>query len=52
VIGGWRKLHYDELHDLYSFSIVIRMIKSRSMRWRGEKECIQGFDGKPEGKRP
>jgi hypothetical protein len=30
--GGWRKLH-NELHNLYSFASIIRMIKSRSMRW-------------------
>jgi hypothetical protein len=34
VIGGWRKLHNEELHDLYSSSINI-MIKSRRMRWAG-----------------
>jgi hypothetical protein len=30
-IGGWRKLHNEELHNLYSSSDVIRLIKSRSM---------------------
>jgi hypothetical protein len=35
VIGGWRKLHNEELHNLYSLSGIIRMIKSRRMRWRG-----------------
>jgi hypothetical protein len=33
--GGWRKLHNVELHNLYSSPIIIRMIKSRSMRWAG-----------------
>jgi hypothetical protein len=33
MVGGWRKLHNKELHDLCSWSIIIRMIKSRRMRW-------------------
>jgi hypothetical protein len=35
VIGGWRKLHNEELHNLYSFPSIIRMIISRRMRWAG-----------------
>jgi hypothetical protein len=35
VTGGWRKLHNKELHNLYSSPSIIRMIKSRSMRWAG-----------------
>jgi hypothetical protein len=35
VIGGWRKLHKEELLNLYSSSNIIRMIKSRRMRWAG-----------------
>jgi hypothetical protein len=35
VMGGWRKLHNEELHDLYSSQSIIRIIKSRRMRWRG-----------------
>jgi hypothetical protein len=35
VTGGWRKLHNKELHNLYSSPSVIRMIKSRMMRWAG-----------------
>jgi hypothetical protein len=35
VTGDWRKLHNEELHNLYSSSNVIRMIKSRRMRWAG-----------------
>jgi hypothetical protein len=35
VTGGWRKLHNEELHDLYSSLNIIRMIKSRRMRWAG-----------------
>jgi hypothetical protein len=33
VTGGWRKLHNEELHNLYSSSSIIRIIKSRRMRW-------------------
>jgi hypothetical protein len=35
VTGGWRKLHNEELHNLYSSPSIIRMIKSRRMRWTG-----------------
>jgi hypothetical protein len=35
VTGGWRKLHDEELRDLYSSPSIIRMIKSRRMRWAG-----------------
>jgi hypothetical protein len=31
--GGWRKLHNEELHNLYSSPSIIRMLKSRRMRW-------------------
>jgi hypothetical protein len=34
-VTGWRKLHNEELHDLYSSSSIIRMMKSRRMRWAG-----------------
>jgi hypothetical protein len=47
VTGGWRKLHNEELHNLYSSPSIIRMIKLRSMIWAGhvstnyrEEECI------------
>jgi hypothetical protein len=45
VIGGRRKLNNEDLHNLCSSPIVIRMIKSRKMRWkgkhaRGEDECV------------
>jgi hypothetical protein len=35
VTGGWRKLHNEELHNLYSSPSTIRMIKLRRMRWVG-----------------
>jgi hypothetical protein len=35
VTGGWRKLHNEELHNLYSSPSIIRMVKSRRMRWAG-----------------
>jgi hypothetical protein len=35
VTGDWRKLHNEELHNLYSSPSIIRMIKSRRIRWAG-----------------
>jgi hypothetical protein len=35
VTGGWRKLHNEELHNLYTYPNIIRMMKSRRMRWAG-----------------
>jgi hypothetical protein len=35
IIGGWRKLHNEELHNLYFSSYIIRLIESREMRWAG-----------------
>jgi hypothetical protein len=35
VTGSWRKLHNEELHNLYSSPNIIRMLKSRRMRWAG-----------------
>jgi hypothetical protein len=40
VTGGWRKLHKEELRDLYSSPSIIRMIKARRMRWAGNVEQI------------
>jgi hypothetical protein len=42
VTGGLKKLHNEELHNLYSSPNIIRMIKSRRMRWAGNvaEECI------------
>jgi hypothetical protein len=58
VTGGWRKLHNDELHNLYSSPNIIRMAKSRNMRWAehvariGKKRnAYTGLVGKLEGKR-
>jgi hypothetical protein len=35
VSGGWRKLHNEELHGLYSSPSIVRVIKARRMRWAG-----------------
>jgi hypothetical protein len=35
VTGEWRKLHNEELHDLYSAPSIIRIMKARRMRWAG-----------------
>jgi hypothetical protein len=44
VMGGLRKLHYEEFHYLYSLPSIIQMIRSRRMKWAGhvgrEEECI------------
>jgi hypothetical protein len=56
VTGGWRKLHNEELHNLYSSPSMIRMIKSRRVRWVGHVARMgrrgRMLVGKPEGKRP
>jgi hypothetical protein len=59
VTGGWRKLHNKELRDLYSLPSIIRIIKSRRMRWAGhvvrmgeKRNMYRLLVGKPEGKRP
>jgi hypothetical protein len=56
--GGWRKLHNEELHNLFSSPSIIRMIKSRRMRWAGhvarmgeKRNAYRILVGKPEGKR-
>jgi hypothetical protein len=58
VTGEWRKLHNDELNDLYSLPNIVWVIKSR-MRWAGHVACMgeeRGVQrvlvGKPDGKRP
>jgi hypothetical protein len=59
VTGEWRKLHSEELHNLYSSADIIRQVKSRRMRWAGhvarmgeERKVYMVLVGKPEGKRP
>jgi hypothetical protein len=59
VTGEWRKLHNEELRDLYSSPSIIRIIKSRRMTWAGHVARIREksnayrlFVGKPEGKKP
>jgi hypothetical protein len=41
IVGGWRKLHDEKLHNLYSSPNIIRMIKSRRMEWAGHVECMR-----------
>jgi len=59
VRGEWRKLHNEELNDLYSSLNIVRVIKSRIMRWAGNVACmgdrrdVYGVSvGKPKGRRP
>ena len=40
LTGKWRKLHNEELNDRYSSSIIVRVIKSRKIRWVGHVECM------------
>jgi len=59
VTGEWRRLHNEELDGLYSSPHIVRVIKSRRMRWAGhvarmgeERGVYRVLVGKPEGKRP
>jgi hypothetical protein len=59
VTGDWRKLHNEEFHKLYSSPSIIRVIKSRMMRWAGhvarmseKRNAYKILVGKPEGKTP
>jgi hypothetical protein len=59
VSGGWRKLHNEELHGLYSSPSIVRVIKARRMRWAehvvqvGEvRGAYNILVGRPEGRRP
>jgi hypothetical protein len=40
VTGGWRKLHNEELHGLYSSPSIVRVIKARRMSWAGHVACM------------
>jgi hypothetical protein len=59
VTGEWRKLHNEELHNLYSSPSIIRIIKSRRIRWAGhvarmgeKRNMCRLLVRKLEGKRP
>jgi len=59
VTGEWKKLHNEELRDLYSLPNIVRVVKSRRMRWVGHVARMGERRGvhrvlvrKPEGKRP
>jgi hypothetical protein len=59
MTGDWRKLHKEELHNLYSSSNIIRKNKSRRMRWAGhvarigkKRNAYRILVGKPEENRP
>ena len=59
VTGEWRRLHNEVLNDLYSSPNIVRVIKSRRMRWAGhvtrmgeERGVYRVLLGKPEGRRP
>ena len=59
VIGEWRKLHNKELSGLYSLPNILRVVKSRRMRWAGHvartgegRGVHRVLVGKPEGRRP
>jgi hypothetical protein len=58
VIGSWRKMHNEELHNLYCSPSLIRISKSRRIRWAGhvarmreKRNAHRILMGKPEGKR-
>jgi len=59
VTGEWRKLHNEELNDVYCSPNIVWVIKSRRMRWAGHVACMgetrgiyKVLVGKPGGKRP
>jgi len=59
VTGEWSKLHNEELNDLYCSPNIVRVIRSRRIRWAGhvarmgERRCVyKVLVGKPDGKRP
>ena len=59
VTGGWRRLHNEELYAMYSSSNIIRVMKSRRLRWAGHvarvgesRSAYRVLAGKPEERRP
>jgi hypothetical protein len=59
MTGGWRKLHIEELHGLYSSPSIVKVIKARRMRWAGHvarmgevRRAYNILVGRPEGRRP
>jgi hypothetical protein len=59
VTGKWRKLHNEELNNLYSLPNIVRVVKSRRMRWAGHvarmregRAVYRVLVGKPEERRP
>jgi hypothetical protein len=59
VTGEWRRLHNEELNDLYSSPSIIRVMKSRRLRWVGNvarmgetRGAYKILVGRPEGRRP
>jgi hypothetical protein len=59
VIGGWRKLHNEELHGWYSSPSIVKVSKARRMRWAGHvarmgkvRGAYNILVGKPEGRKP
>ena len=59
VTGEWRKLHNEELRDLYYLPNIVRVVNSRRMRWAGHvarmgegrgERCAQGSSGETRGK--
>ena len=59
IYGEWRRLHNEELHSLYRSPNIVRMIKSRRLRWAGHvarieegRSAFKIITGKPTGRGP